>query len=548
MRLILLVLVLGLLSACAQPDRSLPADQEIAPHSSTAITPSQGMHYVTGQILVKPRAGRPVSAQAVDPGQQRVKMANGAEMIFLTSPAMQAAAARASYLVDFANVEKAARDRAAQSFLDQQQPVVDEMDRAIAALEASGDYEWVSRNWVLQPAFERRPPNTPQPAPQPAPRPEVANRPNDPLYPRQWGFSPNGAGTGRSPGGSGFEAFWSANARTGDRAVVVAVIDTGLEADHPDIAASGNVVPGFDMITDPWTANDGDGRDNDASDPGDIVSRADPRRPPGCPAQSEASFHGTHVAGTIGVGATNNGVGVAGGNWRVSVMPIRALGRCGGTISDIADAILWAANLHDPQFGLPTNPRSAAVINMSLGGGAACARMPILQDAINRARRAGVVVIAAAGNEASDAAGASPASCEGVITVAASDARGVLAPYSNFGATIEIMAPGGDTSRDDNRDGFPDGILSTRSAACAPDGPAERCRYSFFQGTSMAAPHVAAAAALLIAHVPEIKAGPIEGRGDRVLTWLRRNGKARASTQCPRPCGGLLLNLEEGAP
>lgn len=542
---LVLGLCLGFLAACQAPVTSAPADQEIAPPSATAIEAPEAALYVAGQILAKPRAGIPMTVQPASPTQRHVTMANGAQMIYLTSPAMQAAAASAPYLADFNGKDASARDAAAQSFLDRQQPLVDEMDRAIAALEASGRYEWVSRNWVLQPAFDRRPPPS---APQPGPRPVAANRPNDPLYPRQWGFAPNGAGAGRSPGGSGFESFWSVNARTGDRSVVVAVIDTGLEAGHPDIAASGNVIAGFDMITDAWTANDGDGRDADATDPGDIVSRADPRRPPGCPAQSEASFHGTHVAGTIGAGATNNGVGVAGGNWRVSVMPVRALGRCGGAISDIADAILWAANLHDPQFGLPANPRPAAVINMSLGGGAACARMPILQDAINRARSAGVVVVAAAGNEASNAAGSSPASCVGVITVAASDARGVLAPYSNFGDTVEVLAPGGDMSRDDNGDGFPDGILSTRSAPCAPGGPAEQCRYSFFQGTSMAAPHVAAAAALLIFHVPEINAGPLEGRSDRVLAWIKRNGAARASTQCPRPCGGVLLNLEERAP
>jgi serine protease len=270
---------------------------------------------------------------------------------------------------------------------------------------------------------------------------------------------------------------------------------------------------------------------------------------PAAPTGREASFHGTHVAGTVGVGLTNNGVGVAGGNWRVSVSSIRALGRCGGAISDIADAILWAANLHDPRFGLPVNPRPAAVINMSLGGGARCALMPILQDAISRARAAGVVVVVAAGNEGRDAANALPASCNGVITVAASDARGVLTPYQNFGATVEILAPGGDTRRDDNGDGFPDGILSTRTAPCAPSAPAEQCKYSFFQGTSMAMPHVAAAAAaLLIAHEPSINAGPINERSDRVLAWLKRNALSRASAQCPQPCGGALLNLEERVP
>lgn len=349
--------------------------------------------------------------------------------------------------------------------------------------------------------------------------------PNDPRFPEQWHYRTNGTGAGQSPGGINLPRAWDTS--TGNASVVVAVIDTGIIPNHPDIVGSANLIAGFDMISDPSRANDGSGRDNDPTDPGDAAAAGECF--PGSPALPN-SWHGTHVAGTVGVGKTNNGVGVAGVNWNARVMAVRVLGKCGGTIADINDGIRWAAGFAVP--GVPTNPTPAKVINMSLGGGGACSLSPSTQAAINDAVGSGAVVVVAAGNEASDASGFLPASCDNVITVAASDYRGHLVTrYSNFGATVEIMAPGGDVLRDDDGDGNNDGVLSMVSPA---DGT-----YARYNGTSMATPHVAGVAALFLAQNPSLTPA-------QLLAELQQNALPRTSTQCPQPCGaGLLSALRE---
>jgi serine protease len=360
--------------------------------------------------------------------------------------------------------------------------------------------------------------------------------PNDPRYPEQWHYFNNGTGTGESPGGINLPRAWDTS--TGDPNVVVAVLDTGILPNHEDI--SQNLIQGFDMISNIIISNDGDGRDNNPTDPGDGFNANEcvPLGSPPHPARPN-SWHGTHVAGTIGVGQTNNGVGIAGVNWSVSVEPVRVLGKCGGTSADINDGIRWAAGLPVP--GVPNNTAPAKVINMSLGTppGVPCSLSPSRQAAINDAVTAGAVVVVAAGNSAVDAAQVSPASCNNVITVAASDYRGRLVTwYSNFGTTIEIMAPGGDRQRDDNGDGNPDGVLSM----CGPPTPGSSCasgKYAYYNGTSMAAPHVAGVAALWLAQDPTL--GPAQ-----LLTELQNNALPRTSSQCPKPCGAGLLNAAKG--
>lgn len=346
--------------------------------------------------------------------------------------------------------------------------------------------------------------------------------PNDPRFSEQWHYFNNGAGTGESPGGISLPRAWDTS--TGSPNVVVAVIDTGILPNHADIVGSPNLIAGFDMISDPARANDGDGRDNDPTDPGDGSAAGECG--PGIPALPD-SWHGTHVAGTVGVGNTNNGVGVAGVNWTVSLQAVRVLGKCGGTIADINDGIRWAAGLPVP--GVPTNATPAKVINMSLGGPGACSVSPSTQAAINDAVGTGTAVAVAAGNEASDASGFLPASCNNVITVAASDARGHLVTrYSNFGPTVEIMAPGGDVQRDDNGDGNPDGVLSMVQGG-----------FAYFNGTSMASPHVAGVAALWLATDPSLT--PMQ-----LLAELQTNALPRTSSQCPQPCGAGLLSALRG--
>lgn len=265
---------------------------------------------------------------------------------------------------------------------------------------------------------------------------------------------------------------------TGDANVIVAVVDTGILAGHPDL--EGQLVDGYDFISDPEISADGDGLDSDPEDPGDLVMG------------DASSFHGSHVAGTIAA-ASNNGQGVAGVAWGTRIMPVRALGVGGGTTLDISQAIRFAARLSNNSGTLPV--QAADIINLSLGTGG---NSQTLQDAVTAARNAGVIVIAASGNENSDQP-SYPAAYPGVVSVSAVDIARQRAPYSNYGATIDVAAPGGNTSMDNNGDSYADGVLS-----CGGDdsGGSLRYVYLFYQGTSMAAPHVAGVAALMKAVYP----------------------------------------------
>jgi serine protease len=267
--------------------------------------------------------------------------------------------------------------------------------------------------------------------------------------------------------------------------VRVAVIDTGIGrsngTDHPDLA--GIFANEYDFISDPANALDGDGIDPDATDPGDD------------PNGRFSSFHGTHVIGTIGA-LTNNSIGVAGiagGDGLgtgVTILPLRALGAQGGTVYDIAQAVRYAARLSNVSGQLPSS--KAGIINMSLG---ASADSQTLRNAIDAAYNAGVLIVASAGNEGTSVP-FYPASYTNVVSVSAVGPGGELAPYSSFGATIEIAAPGGDTSTNLTFDGYPDGVLSTlfdqNDSSYSPI-------YAFYQGTSMAAPHVSGVCALMLA-------------------------------------------------
>ena len=259
---------------------------------------------------------------------------------------------------------------------------------------------------------------------------------------------------------------------TGNADVVGAIIDTGILFDHPDLRS--RVIGGADLISDANVANDGDGRDDDGNDAGDNSCGA------GC-----HSHHGSHVAGTMGAD-TDNGEMVAGITWAGGLLAVRVLGDGGGSLSDIADGIVWAVG--EDVDGVSRNTRPADVLNMSLGGGGDSAAM---NEAIQIAVDKGAIVLVAAGNDNADASEFTPANAPAAITIAAVGynygATPTRASYSNYGSLVEVAAPGGEQREDSDGDGNGDGVLSTVGDFI-----------NFYQGTSMATPHVAAAAALVI--------------------------------------------------
>ncbi|MCK8435009.1 S8 family serine peptidase [Streptomyces sp. D2-8] len=333
----------------------------------------------------------------------------------------------------------------------------------------------------------------------------TAVTPNDTEYGKQWDLF-------ESTAGMNVPAAWDTTTGSG---VTVAVIDTGYVT-HSDLAA--NIVGGYDFISDTAVSVDGNGRDSNPADPGDWYN--DNECGQGIPASS-SSWHGTHVAGTIAA-ATNNGKGVAGVAYGAKISPVRVLGKCGGYDSDIIDAITWASG--GTVSGVPANSNVAKVINMSLGGGGACSTAT--QSAINGAVNRGTAVVVAAGNENQNVSNASPANCNNVITVAATNRAGSRASYSNYGSLVDIAAPGGET-----RTSKANGILSTlNSGTKTPSSE----NYDYYQGTSMATPHVAGLAALMKSANSALTPAQIESA-------IKANARALPGT-CSGGCGAGLAD------
>ena len=284
------------------------------------------------------------------------------------------------------------------------------------------------------------------------------------------------------------EAAWAIT--TGKRSVVVAVLDTGVRPEHPDLI--GKLLPGYDFMANSGNANDGDGRDADPTDPGDGVTQADVGSVKGCVASdiSDSSWHGTQTAGLIGA-ATNNGIGMAGVGRDVMLLPVRVLGKCGGYDSDIQAAILWAANIPVP--GAPANPNPAKVINMSLGAVGSCsaAYADVLQQVANK----GVVVVVAAGNDG--LAVGTPANCPGVIAVGGVRHAGSKVGYSDLGPEVAISAPAGNCVNTTGTCLYP--LLTTSNNGTQAPGSSIYTDgdNTATLGTSFSAPLVAGTAALM---------------------------------------------------
>ncbi len=315
------------------------------------------------------------------------------------------------------------------------------------SVSADGDVRWAEPNWRMRATLV----------------------PNDVRYPQQrWHYER-----------IQLPAAWDIT--QGSPEVVVAVVDTGVRTSHPDLAP--NLIAGKDFVRGD-NAGDGDGIDDDPEDPGVFG--------PG----GSLSFHGTHVAGTVAARG-NNSIGGTGVAWDTRIMPVRVLGNDGsGTLADILQGIRYAAGLPNDSGTLPATP--ADIINLSLGALRSCTAAE--SEVISAVRAAGVIVVASAGNDATNLP-AAPASCPGVVSVAAISSAGSRAFYSNFGSWVRVAAPGGDGA-DRDGDGLPDAILSTHAAA--PSGGGIVNSYDYLIGTSMAAPHVSGVFALMKAITPSL--------------------------------------------
>ena len=292
--------------------------------------------------------------------------------------------------------------------------------------------------------------------------------PNDPLYIEQWNYPL-----------IELPAAWDLT--TGSSDIIVAVVDSGALYQHPDL--SGNLIAGYDFISEVDNALDGDGIDPNAEDLG-------------------TSYHGTHVAGIIAA-QSNNGIGGSGISWQTSIMPLRVLGDSGGNLYDATQAILYAAGISNDSGELPT--KTADIINLSIGGTGYCPSS--YRDVLREVRLKDIIVVVAAGNDANQSNRFIPANCNDVIAVSAVDLNKQLTSYSNFGNSIDVAAPGGRDDIDSDTNGFVDAILSLSAEV---GGGGLNYRYDYRFGTSMAAPHVSGVFALMLAVNPNLSADEIE--------------------------------------
>ncbi len=328
--------------------------------------------------------------------------------------------------------------------------------------------------------------------------------PDDPFYSRQWYLNSALAGIN-------IETAWTLQPNASN--IVVAVIDTGI-LPHPDL--EGRVLPGYDFISDPSRARDGNARDPNPRDEGD-GSQGE------CGYLSDSSFHGLFVSGLIAAN-TNNGIGIAGVAAGVQILPVRTLGVCGGTFEDILEGMMWASGIRIA--GVPPNPTPAKVINMSLGGLGDCDQS--IQETVDDALAQGAVVVTAAGNSFEDARNFTPTNCSGVISVGAHTAQGSITSYSNYGQRIDLTAPGGDYPLTDLILGL------SNDGTIAPKDP----DYAYGAGTSYAAPLVAGTAAMMLARNPLLTAGNVID----IITGTTRQYPGGTFCTVPNLCGTGMLD------
>ncbi|MBI5718539.1 MAG: S8 family serine peptidase [Burkholderiales bacterium] len=383
--------------------------------------------------------------------------------------------------------------------------------------------------------------------------------PNDPLYDfrdrqpagpdaGQWYLRPPDT-TFRSS--INVEAAWARG--FGSAGVVVAVLDTGVRFEHPDlgrVATGGRLLPGYDFVTnrpDSSISNDGDERDDDPSDPGDWTTavenstvggafhECDPSSR-GAAEDTPSSWHGTATASLVGA-ATHNAVGMAGTAPGVRVLPVRVLGKCFGRDSDIQAAMRWAAGIHVD--GVPDNPQAnwAKVINLSLGSTGACSAgyQAVVDELVAR----GVVIIAAAGNSAGEPVG-TPASCNGVIAVGATRHVGTKVGFSDLGTQIAISAPGGNCVNIGENEPCLYPILAALNAGLTtPQASKWSDSYDYTVGTSFSAPLAAGVVGLMFSQNAALTVAQAKTLLQGTARPFPTTGGTAGVPACPMPASGV---------
>ncbi|MEO7861122.1 MAG: S8 family serine peptidase [Nitrospirales bacterium] len=356
----------------------------------------------------------------------------------------------------------------------------------------------------------------------------LATTPTDPGYGNQWQyFTPAGA----NKGGANLPLAWDAN--KGSPSVVVALIDNGYRP-HIDFPP---LLPGFDFITDPLAAHDGDGRDADAQDPSDAVVAGEC----GVGTQARTShWHGTFMLGLLAA-MMNNGQGGTGVAPNAGILPVRVIGKCGGLTSDVVDGMRWAAGLS--VAGAPPNPNPAKVMSISIGALGACGST--FQAAVTDIVNAGTIIVVATGNHNLITGLDSPANCNGVMAVTGHAIDGDLAHYANVSPEVSLSAPAGGcgkltfgTTCSDLSSSNGLGAYSTFNSGTTSPGADS---YLVGLGTSNAAPHVAGVAALMLSVQPTLTPAQIR-------SFLQSSARPHpVGTWCTTPsgtglCGAGLLD------
>jgi serine protease len=337
-----------------------------------------------------------------------------------------------------------------------------------------------------------------------------ATTPSDPRFTGQWYL--------QNVQPSSINATEAWDITKGSTGTVIAVVDTGVRFDHEDIkavSAGGKLLAGYDFVsgdsaTSFFTANDGDARDADASDPGDFVTAAEASAHTNCDAPSDgsldpSSWHGTRVSGIIGA-LTDNGVGVAGIDWNAKILPVRVIGKCGGFNSDVVAGIRWAAGLSVP--GVPANPTPAKIINVSLGGEGNCDSASA--DVISEVSSNGALVVVSAGNEGGPVD--SPANCPGAAAILGLRQAGTKVGFSSLGPEITVGAPGGNCV---NTSGGPCqfSIDTTSNTGTTTPGTSTYTDTTHFNvGTSFSAPIVSGIAGLMLSANSNLKSPQLIAR------------------------------------